>query len=51
MPHKPYSGASLVIAGGPRISNKLAVELGYDAGFGSGACVDDVATFIRLVPQ
>ncbi|MFA5161339.1 MAG: OAM dimerization domain-containing protein [Elusimicrobiales bacterium] len=36
----------IVIAGGPRISNKLAVELGYDAGFGSGAYADDVATFI-----
>ena len=36
----------IVIAGGPRISNKLALELGYDAGFGSGTYADHVATFI-----
>ncbi len=34
------------MAGGPRIGNKLAVELGYDAGFGRGAYADDVATYI-----
>ena len=36
----------IIIAGGPRINNKLAKELGYDAGFGSGTYAEDVATFI-----
>ena len=36
----------LLIVGGPRITNDLAKELGYDAGFGSGKFADDVATFI-----
>lgn len=36
----------ICIVGGPRISNKLAVQLGYDAGFGRGTYADDVATFI-----
>ena len=36
----------IIIAGGPRISNKLAKELGYDAGFGAGTYAEDVATFI-----
>jgi len=36
----------VVVAGGPRISNKLALELGYDAGFGTGSYADHVATFI-----
>ncbi|NLJ47223.1 MAG: hypothetical protein GX430_11780 [Treponema sp.] len=36
----------ICIAGGPRIGNKLAVELGYDAGFGRGAYANDVATYI-----
>lgn len=36
----------IVIAGGPRITNELAKELGYDAGFGPGKYADDVATFI-----
>lgn len=35
----------LVIAGGPRITNDLAKELGYDAGFGPGKFADDVATY------
>jgi beta-lysine 5,6-aminomutase beta subunit len=34
------------VAGGPRVSNKLAVELGYDAGFGRGSYANDVATFV-----
>lgn len=43
----------LVIAGGTRITNRLAVELGYDAGFGRGTYADHVATFIieRLVER
>ncbi|MCK9224026.1 MAG: cobalamin-dependent protein [Candidatus Muirbacterium halophilum] len=36
----------IIIAGGPRISNKLALELGYDAGFGRGTYADHVATFV-----
>lgn len=36
----------LLIAGGPRVSNLLAAELGYDAGFGRGTLPSDVATFI-----
>jgi len=36
----------LMIVGGPRIGNKLARELGFDAGFGSGTYAEDVATFI-----
>ncbi len=39
-------GRFICVAGGPRITNKLAVELGYDAGFGKGSYADDVATFI-----
>jgi beta-lysine 5,6-aminomutase beta subunit len=39
-------GRFVCIAGGPRISNKFAVELGYDAGFGKGTYADHVATFI-----
>ncbi len=34
------------VIGGPRISNKLAIELGFDAGFGPGTYAEDVATFI-----
>lgn len=36
----------ILIVGGPRITNKLAVELGFDAGFGPGTYAEDVATFI-----
>ncbi len=36
----------LVIAGGPRITNDLAVELGYDAGFGPGTLPSQVASYI-----
>lgn len=43
----------LVCAGGTRIGNKLAVELGYDAGFGKGTYADHVATYIidRLIER
>ncbi|MGC3998533.1 MAG: cobalamin-dependent protein [Anaeromyxobacter sp.] len=34
------------ILGGPRIDHKLAVELGYDAGFGPGTKPSEVANFI-----
>ena len=36
----------LLICGGPRVTNLLAAELGYDAGFGRGTLPSDVATFI-----
>jgi len=35
----------LLIVGGPRITNELAKELGYDAGFGHGKFAEDVASF------
>jgi len=35
----------VLVCGGPRISNELAKELGYDAGFGPGKFAEDVATF------
>jgi beta-lysine 5,6-aminomutase beta subunit len=36
----------ILIAGGPRVTNLLAAELGYDAGFGRGTLPSAVATFI-----
>ncbi|HWI60870.1 MAG TPA: OAM dimerization domain-containing protein [Symbiobacteriaceae bacterium] len=36
----------LLIAGGPRITHELAVELGYDAGFGPGTVPSEVASYI-----
>ena len=36
----------LLIAGGPRMTNLLAAELGYDAGFGRGTLPSDVAAFV-----
>lgn len=36
----------ILIAGGPRITHELALELGYDAGFGPGTLAPDVASFI-----
>lgn len=36
----------VLICGGPRISHELALELGYDAGFGSGTLPPQVASFI-----
>ncbi len=36
----------ICVAGGPRIGNKLAVELGFDVGFGRGAYANDVATYV-----
>ncbi len=35
----------ILICGGPRISNELAKELGYDIGFGAGTFAEKVATF------
>jgi beta-lysine 5,6-aminomutase beta subunit len=36
----------VLICGGPRVNHELAIELGYDAGFGPGTTPDVVATFI-----
>ena len=36
----------LLICGGPRITNELAKELGYDVGFTKGSYSNHVATFI-----
>jgi beta-lysine 5,6-aminomutase beta subunit len=36
----------VLVCGGPRISHELALELGYDAGFGPGTLAPEVATFI-----
>ncbi len=38
-------GSVVLILGGPRIDHRLAVELGYDAGFGPGTRPGDVASF------
>jgi len=35
----------IVVAGGPRITHEMALELGYDAGFGPGTTAPDVASF------
>lgn len=37
---------ALVLLGGPRIDNKLARDLGYDAGFGAGTRPSQVAGYI-----
>ena len=36
----------VMLFGGPRIDHKLAVELGFDAGFGPGTRPGDVASFL-----
>jgi beta-lysine 5,6-aminomutase beta subunit len=36
----------VICAGGPRISNKLALEIGFDAGFGRGSYPEHVASYI-----
>ena len=36
----------LLIVGGPRVNHELALELGFDAGFGPGTLPPDVASFI-----
>jgi len=38
----------LFLCGGPRINHELAIELGYDAGFGTGTYATDVASFIAF---
>jgi beta-lysine 5,6-aminomutase beta subunit len=36
----------LFICGGPRLNHELAIELGFDAGFGSGTYSTNVASFL-----
>lgn len=36
----------LLIVGGPRISHEMALELGFDAGFGPGTLPPEVATYV-----
>lgn len=36
----------LLLCGGPRVTNLLATELGYDAGFGRGTLPSEVAAFV-----
>ncbi len=36
----------VVVCGGPRISHELALELGFDAGFGPDTTAPDVASFV-----
>ena len=36
----------VAVLGGPRIDHRLALELGYDAGFGPGTKPSDVANFV-----
>jgi beta-lysine 5,6-aminomutase beta subunit len=36
----------VLLLGGPRIDHKLALELGYDAGFGPGTKPSDVASYL-----
>ena len=37
---------TILVCGGPRVSHELAVELGYDAGFGPGTLPPTVAAYI-----
>ena len=36
----------VLVIGGPRVTHRLAVELGYDAGFGRGAVPSEVASYL-----
>jgi beta-lysine 5,6-aminomutase beta subunit len=36
----------VLCCGGPRVTNLMATELGYDAGFGRGTLPSEVAAFI-----
>jgi beta-lysine 5,6-aminomutase beta subunit len=41
-----YRDKVLLLLGGPRIDHKLALELGYDAGFGPGTHPSEVANYL-----
>lgn len=36
----------IIVVGGPRINHQLALELGFDAGFGSGTLPTDVSSYL-----
>ncbi len=36
----------ILVVGGPRISHRLALEIGLDAGFGPGTYAEHVASFL-----
>jgi len=38
----------LFVCGGPRLNHELAIELGYDAGFGTGSYSTNVASYIAI---
>jgi beta-lysine 5,6-aminomutase beta subunit len=40
------AGKTTLLLGGPRVDHKLALELGFDAGFGPGTKPSDVANFV-----
>jgi beta-lysine 5,6-aminomutase beta subunit len=50
---KGFAGRFVTIIGGPRISNELALGLGFDAGFGKGTYAEHVASFFvrRIVEK
>jgi beta-lysine 5,6-aminomutase beta subunit len=39
-------GKIILACGGPRVTNELAKELGYDAGFSKGTYPNHLATFV-----
>ncbi|MGA9521748.1 MAG: OAM dimerization domain-containing protein [Myxococcaceae bacterium] len=39
-------GKMILLLGGPRVDHKLALELGFDAGFGPGTKPSDVANYV-----
>jgi beta-lysine 5,6-aminomutase beta subunit len=39
-------GEMILVCGGPRVTNELAKELGYDAGFSKGTEPHHLATFL-----
>jgi beta-lysine 5,6-aminomutase beta subunit len=39
-------GKTILLLGGPRVDHKLALDLGFDAGFGPGTRPSDVANYI-----
>jgi beta-lysine 5,6-aminomutase beta subunit len=41
-----YREKIVALLGGPRIDHRLAIELGYDAGFGPGTKPSDVANYV-----
>ncbi|HPE67801.1 MAG TPA: OAM dimerization domain-containing protein [Thermotogota bacterium] len=48
MEHEKVRDNVVAVVGGPRIGHELAIELGYDAGFGPGTVPSQVASFLVL---